>query len=144
MAMELTTAMDFVRDHRHGVLVTLRRNGLPQLSNILYTVGADGVIRISITADRAKYKNLERQPWAALHVARSDFYAYAVLETDVELSAVAESPEDEVVEELVANYREAVGEHEDWDDFRAAMVRDKRVVVRLRPNRAYGMLQLPT
>ena len=83
------------------------RNGLPQLSNILYTLDADGVIRISITADRAKYKNLVRQPWAALHVARSDFYAYAVLEGDVELSAVAAAPDDETVEELVANYREA-------------------------------------
>jgi PPOX class probable F420-dependent enzyme len=138
--MNLDTALDFARSHRHGVLITLRANGRPQLSNILYTSGADGVIRISITADRAKYKNLVRQPWAALHVTQADFYAYAVIESDVELSAVAAAPDDDVVEELVANYREAVGEHEDWDDFRAAMVRDKRVVVRLRPTRAYGML----
>ena len=138
--MDLDTALDFVRKHRHGVLVTLRGNGLPQLSNILYTVHADDVIRISITAERAKYKNLVRQPWAALHVTQADFYAYAVVEADVELSAVAASPDDAVVDELVDNYREAVGEHEDWDDFRVAMVRDERVMLRLRPTRAYGML----
>ncbi len=96
--MNLDTALDFARSHRHGVLITLRANGLPQLSNILYTFGADGVIRISITADRAKYKNLVRQPWAALHVTQADFYAYAVIETDVELSAVAAAPDDDVVE----------------------------------------------
>jgi hypothetical protein len=56
--MELTDAMAFVRQHRHGVLVTQKQDGRPQLSNIAYAVGDDGVIRISITADRAKYRNL--------------------------------------------------------------------------------------
>ena len=56
------TAVDFVREHRNGVLVTQKRDGRPQLSNIIYAVGDDGVIRISITADRAKYKNLRRDP----------------------------------------------------------------------------------
>jgi len=120
--------------------VTVRSNGLPQLSNVLHAIGDDGTIRISVTADRAKYKNLLREPWAALHVTRADFFAYAVLESDVELSAVAEDPGDASVAELVELYRSLMGEHEDWAAYRAAMVADQRVVVRLRPTRAYGML----
>jgi PPOX class probable F420-dependent enzyme len=110
------------------------------LSNVLHHVYADGLIRISITADRAKYKNLVRDPWAALHVTRPDFYAYAVLEAEVELTPVAAAPDDATVDELVAYYRDAVGEHANWDEYRASMVTDRRVIVRFKPNRAYGML----
>lgn len=142
--MDLAHALTFIRDHRRGVLVTQKRDGRPQLSNIAYSVDDGGVVRISITADRAKYRNLQRTPLASLHVTRDDFYAYAVLEADVELSAVAEAPDDDAVEELIAYYRALAGEHEDWDDYRRAMVADRRVIVRLRPNRAYGMLPDPS
>jgi PPOX class probable F420-dependent enzyme len=138
--MDLAVALDFVRSHRRGVLVTQKRDGRPQLSNIAYAVGDDGVIRISITAGRAKYKNLQRTPVASLHVTRDDFYAYVVLEADVELSAVATEPDDATVEELVDYYRILAGEHPDWDDYRRAMVDDRRLVVRLKPTKAYGML----
>ena len=138
--MELTDAMDFVRQHRRGVLVTQKHDGRPQLSNIAYAIGEDGVIRISITADRAKYRNLLRTPLASLHVTRDDFYAYAVLEADVELSDVSAAPDDPTVEELVEYYRALAGEHPDWDDYRAAMVTDRRLIVRLKPTRGYGML----
>jgi PPOX class probable F420-dependent enzyme len=138
--MELADALEFAKTIRHGVLVTTRSNTRPQLSNISYAVDGDGLIRISITADRAKYRNLVREPWAALHVTRDDFYAYAVIEGDVTLSEVAAAPDDDAVNELVDLYRSIVGEHEDWDDYRAAMVRDNRVVVRIAPTRAYGML----
>jgi len=141
--MELPHALDFVRQHRNGVLVTQKRDGRPQLSNILYAVGDDGVVRISITADRAKAKNLARAPLASLHVTREDFYAYVVLEADVELSAVALRPDDEAAEELVALYRAMIGEHDDWDAYRRAMVDDRRVMARLRPTHAYGMLPEP-
>jgi PPOX class probable F420-dependent enzyme len=138
--MELSDALDFARVNRQGVLVTTRGNGRPQLSNISHTVGTDGLIRISVTAERAKYRNLVRDPWAALHVTRSDFYAYAVIEGDVTLSDVAAAPDDAAADELVEVYRAIAGEHEDWAQYRAAMVRDQRVVVRIAPTRAYGML----
>ena len=138
--MDLSAALDFVRDHRNGVLVTQKRDGRPQLSNIIYAVDAEGIVRISITADRAKAKNLARQPMASLHVTREDFYAYVVLDADVELSSVAQAPDDRTVEELVAQYRAMMGEHDDWDAFRAAMVHDHRLVARLTPTHAYGML----
>jgi PPOX class probable F420-dependent enzyme len=138
--MDLSTALAFVRDHRNGVLVTQKRDGRPQLSNIIYTVDDGGVVRVSITADRAKAKNLARQPIASLHVSRDDFWAYVVLEADVELSPVAAAPDDATVDELVDVYRALAGEHADWDDYRAAMVRDRRLVARLTPTHAYGML----
>ena len=138
--MELSRALDFARTNRRSVLVTVRGSGRPQLSNVMHHVFDDGLIRISITADRAKYKNLVREPWAALHVTREDFWAYTVLEGDVELSAVAAQPDDATVEELIGYYRAAQGEHPDWQEYRASMVADRRVVVRFRPNRAYGML----
>jgi len=123
------------------VLVTLRRDGRPQLSNVMHAVGDDGTIRISTTADRAKYANLRRNPWAALHVDGTDFWSYAVLEGDVDISDVAAAPDDATVEELVGLYRSLQGEHEDWDDYRAAMVAERRVVVRIRPTHAYGALR---
>lgn len=137
--MELSAALDFARPRKNGVLVALKRDGRPQLSNITYAVGDDGVIRISITADRAKFVNLRRDPRASLYVNREDFWGYVVIEADAQLSPVATDPHDDTVEELIALYRTAAGEHPDWDDYRRAMVADGRLVVRLHPVHAYGM-----
>ena len=139
--MDTDAALAFVRDHRNGVLITLRRDGRSQSSNIIHTVSDDGRIRISITADRAKYKNLVRDPRVALHVNADDFWSYVVVEGDAELSPVAASPDDATVDELVAMYRALQGEHPDWDDYRAAMIADRRVVLSIRPTRAYGMVR---
>ena len=72
--MEISEAITFARARRNGVLVTQKRDGRPQLSNIAYAV-VDGVVKISITADRAKYWNLIRNPHASLYVTREDFWA---------------------------------------------------------------------
>jgi PPOX class probable F420-dependent enzyme len=138
--MELSTATEYARARRRGVLLTQRRDGHPQLSNIAYHLADDGVIRISITADRAKYKNLQREPWAALYLTQDDFWGYAVLEGEATVSPVATHPDDETADELVEYYRAVSGEHPDWDDYRRAMVADRRCVVRLTPTRAYGMV----
>jgi len=138
--MELAAALEFIRPRQNGVLVALKRDGRPQLSNITYTLGTDDVVRISITADRAKYFNLVRDQRASLHVSRDDFWSYVVVEADAELSAIAADPYDAAVDELVELYRSVAGEHSDWDKYRAAMVKDRRLVVRLRPVHAYGMV----
>jgi PPOX class probable F420-dependent enzyme len=137
--MNLTTALDHLGRSGRGVLTTQKSDGRPQLSNISYGMGDDLIVRISITAGRAKYANLRRDPRASLHVTRDDFYAYVVVEGDVTLSAVASDPHDAASDELVALYRSIAGEHDNWDEYRAAMVKDRRVVVRLDPNHAYGM-----
>jgi PPOX class probable F420-dependent enzyme len=140
MAMALDEAFTFVTQHSKGVLITLRSDGRPQLSNILYLPGADHSVRISVTDTRAKTKNLRRDPRASLHVTRDDFYAYVVLDGEAALSPVAGAADDAVVEELVAMYRIASGEHPDWDEFRHAMVAQERLVATLTATRAYGML----
>ncbi len=138
--MDIATALDFLRERHQGILITTKADGRPQSSNIAYHVGDDGVIRISVTDRRAKTANLRRRPKASLHVNRDDFYAYAVVEADVDVTPVAQSPDDETVEKLVAYYRAVVGEHDDWDDYRRAMVADKRLMLELHPTHAYGML----
>ena len=138
--MDISTALDFVREHPRVVLVTLKRDGRPQLSNVASAVGDDGTIRISITADRAKARNLARDPRASVHATREDFYAYVVVEGDAELSPVTTDPHDATADELVDLYRAIAGEHPDWEDYRAAMVQDARQVIRIRPTHAYGML----
>ncbi len=138
--MELSDALDFVRDRRNAVLVTHKRDGRPQLSNITFALGDDGVVRISVTDDRAKTKNLRRDPRASLHVARDDFWAYVVLEGDVELTPVATAPDDDTADQLVEYYRTVVGGHDDWDEYRRAMVADRRLLVHFTPTHAYGMI----
>jgi PPOX class probable F420-dependent enzyme len=139
--VDLGPALRFVRTRREGVLVTVRRQGRPQLSNVLYGVADDGdTIRISVTDSRAKTKNLRRDPRASLYVVGETFWSYVVLDGVAELTPVAADPNDEVVDELVGMYRHVQGEHSDWDEYRQAMVDDRRLVVRLRPERAYGIL----
>jgi PPOX class probable F420-dependent enzyme len=138
--MEIGDAIGFMRERHQGVLATTKGDGRPQLSNVTYVVGDDDVIRISVTDARAKTRNLRREPRASLHVARSDFWAYAVVEADVELLPVAADPADATVDALVDYFRSVMGEHEDWADYRRAMVEERRLLLLLHPTHAYGML----
>lgn len=131
----------FTSDHRLGALTTLKRDGRPQLSMITYAVDTSSpvpVVGISVTDDRAKVANLRRDPRASLLVTSKDGWSYAVLEGDVELSPVARTEDDATVAELVQLYGAVTGEHPDWEDYRRAMVRDKRLVARLRVGHTYG------
>jgi PPOX class probable F420-dependent enzyme len=140
MALPLDEALAYVLQHTHGVLVTLRADGRPQLSNVLYVPGDGPTVRISVTDSRAKTANLRRDPRGSLHVTSADFWSYAVLDGTVGLSPVAADADDAVVDELVDMYRRAQGEHEDWAEFRRAMVDQGRIVATLSPTYAYGML----
>lgn len=137
--------VDLIATRHAGVLATVKSDGRPQLSNINYAFAAGpdspeaGVVRISITATRAKYRNLRRDRRASLHVSAPDFWAYAVAEGEAELSPVAADPHDETVESLIELYRDIQGEHPDWDEYRQAMVTDQRVLLRIAVSRVYGM-----
>jgi PPOX class probable F420-dependent enzyme len=123
-----------------GVLVTLKADGRPQLSNVNHAYDPDErTIRVSVTDGRAKTRNMRRDPRVSYHVTSADRWSYTVVEGTADLTPVAEDPYDETVEELVRLYRDVRGEHPDWDDYRAAMVRDRRLVLRLRVERAYGI-----
>jgi PPOX class probable F420-dependent enzyme len=139
--MQIPEALEFARERHQGVLATIKRDGRPQLSNVAYVVGDDGVVRVSVTDDRAKTHNLRRDPRASLHIARSDFWAYCVIEADVELLPVATDPNDATADALVGYYQSVAGEHDDWSEYRQAMVDDGRLLLILRPTHAYGMLQ---
>jgi PPOX class probable F420-dependent enzyme len=138
--VELSQALEFVRGHNQGVLTTIRRDGRAQLSNIVYVTGDDGVTRISVTDGRAKTKNLRRDARASLYVLGANFWEWVVLDGTTELSPVAAKRDDATVDELVALYRALRGEHESWDEYRAVMVRDQRLVIRFAADHAYGIL----
>ncbi|MBI5338222.1 MAG: PPOX class F420-dependent oxidoreductase [Mycolicibacterium rufum] len=123
-----------------GVLATLKRDGRPQLSNVSYHFDPRALtISVSITEPRAKTRNLRRDPRAAIHVSSDDGWAYAVAEGDAVLTPPAANPSDATVEGLVALYRNIAGEHPDWDDYRRAMVDDRRVLMTLPIAHLYGM-----
>ena len=129
---------DLVGSSGRGVLVTLKRDGRPQLSNVGYAQGNDGALLISTPATTAKAVNLRRDPRASLHVAQEDFWAYAVVEGTAQLSEPAAAPDDATVDALVDYYRTIAGEHPDWDEYRAAMVAERRLVITLSIDRLYG------
>ena len=122
-----------------GVLATIRSDGRPQLTNVVHTFDpSTRIIRISTTADRAKSRNLRRDPRATYYVPGPDFGRFVVADATAELTSVAQRPEDAVVDELVEVYRAIGGEHPDWVTFRTEMVNEKRLVVRLHVAGVYG------
>jgi PPOX class probable F420-dependent enzyme len=131
----------FVAGHRWGVLATIKRDERPHLSNVGYAYDPEErVFRVSVTDDRVKTRNLRADPRVTLHVASKDFWTWVAVEGTAELTPVAADPHDATVEELVTYYRGISGDHPDWDEYRAAMVADRRLVVRFRPEHTYGRL----
>lgn len=123
-----------------ATLVTLKRDGRPQLSNIVHHYDTrTRTFSVSVTDDRAKTRNLRRDPRVSMFVDSADGWSYAVAEGYAELSPVSKLPHDETVEQLIELYRQVQGEHPDWDEFRAAMVTDRRLLLRVRVERFYGV-----
>ena len=131
----------FVAEHKWGVLAAVKKDGRPHLSNVGYSYDAERrLFRVSVTADRVKTRLLAADPRLTLHVASKDFWTWAAVEGTADLTPVAADPHDATVDELVEYYRGVNGEHPDWDEYRAAMVADRRLVVRFTPEHAYGQL----
>jgi PPOX class probable F420-dependent enzyme len=134
--------LDLLIGEHRGVLVTIKRDGRPQLSNVDYTYDpATRALRFSVTDGRAKTINLRRDPRASFHVTTARGWSYAVAEGIAELSRVAAGPADATVEELIDVYRAVQGEHPDWQEYRNAMVADRRLVIRLPVQRVYGWIR---
>lgn len=134
--------LDLLNSEHRGVLVTIKRDGGPQLSNVDYTYDpATCVLRFSVTDGRAKTVNLRRDPRASFHVTTANGWSYAVAEGIAELSPVASDPADATVEELIDVFRTIRGEHPDWQEYRSAMVTDRRLVLRLPVQRVYGWIR---
>ncbi len=128
-----------IANHTLGVLATIRRNGRPQLSTVGYHYDpATQTARFSLTADRAKTRNLQRDPRATLYVAGDSRWQWAAADGDARLSAVTRGG-DEAMADLESLYRALAGEHPDWEEFRRDMVAQERLVLHLRLTHAYGM-----
>ena len=124
---------------RLGVLATIKRDGLPQLSPITpYYDREAGTIYVSMTEGRAKTANLRRDPRAALEVTSADGWSWATAEGPVTLTGPGTDPDGPEVQALVEYYRAAAGEHPDWAEYRRVMVADRRVLMALRVERVYG------
>jgi PPOX class probable F420-dependent enzyme len=135
--------VELLGKRRVGVLATIKRDGRPQLSNVSFTYDeATKRIRVSTTDRRAKTANMRSDPRVSFHVGSKDGWSYVVAEGTANLSAVASDPQDATVEELIEIYRAiSGGEHPDWDDYRAAMVRDRRLVLTITIDHVYGLRQ---
>ncbi|TDT34157.1 PPOX class F420-dependent oxidoreductase [Naumannella halotolerans] len=122
-----------------GILATIKASGMPQLSPVSQFYYRDtDTVEVSITADRAKGRNLARDPRAAIEVTGPDGYSWATAEGPVTLHGPAESADDPAVEALVDYYRKASGEHPDWDEYRQVMVDERRVLMVMQVARVYG------
>jgi PPOX class probable F420-dependent enzyme len=130
--MDTGRAADFLRAHHRAVLATSRSDGRPQLSPITCTVDDENRVLISTRETALKTRNLRRRPQASLCVFTDNFFGeWVQVEGDVEII-----PLPDAMDLLVEYYRSISGEHPDWDDYRAAMVRDRRVIVRITITRA--------
>ena len=126
--METAEALAFCRDHHSAVLTTLREDGTPQMSPV--TVGVSGgEVVISSRETAVKTRHLLRDPRAFLCVFTDRFYGPWVYVNGT--AEVVHLPE--AMGGLVEYYRDISGEHPDWEDYRAAMERDRRVLLRITP-----------
>ena len=130
--MDTAQALDFIRSNHHGVMSTRRADGLPAMSPIACSVDPDGRVVVSTRETAMKVKHLARDPRVAICVLSDGFFGEWV---QVEGTAeVVHLPD--AMEGLVDYYRQVSGEHPDWDDYRAAMERDRRVLVRITVTRS--------
>lgn len=130
--MDLDLARSFIREHHHAVMATRRRDGSPQLSPVACNVDAAGFVVVSSRETALKVANVRRDPRVSLCVLSDGFFGEWIQVDGT--ATVVSLPE--AMEPLVDYYRSTAGEHPDWDDYRAAMVRDRRVLVRMEITRA--------
>ena len=136
--MELEQATSWAAERKNAVLITLRKDGRAQSSDIAYTV-VDGAFWISLTDSRAKTANMRRDPRVVLHITEPGSWSYISFDGTVELSPVAASADDATCDMLVDYYERVAGKaHPDWDEYRQAMVDEGRLIATFTPAKAVG------
>ena len=131
--MNRNEALDYLRRNHRGVLATIKGDGRPQLSNVAYLLDDDGGVKISVMSDRAKTRNVRREPRVAMTVLGDNWYQYVLVEGTARLIE-GDLP-------LLRHvYRGVTGtEHPDWQEFDEAMVRDGRLVLAIDVERLYPL-----
>ena len=139
--MDIAQAIAWAAERRFGVLITIRADGRPQSSDIVYDLD-EGALVISVMEGRAKTANLRRDRRAVLHVSEPSSMSYVSLDGTVELSPTAASPDDATCDALVRYYERYTGApHPDWAEYRQAMVDERRLLLRFTPRAATGMVR---
>jgi PPOX class probable F420-dependent enzyme len=130
--VDLDEARAVIREQRRAVLATMRRDGTPQMSPVLVAVDDDGRILISTRETAVKVRNVRRDGRLWLCVLPDGFFGrWVQVEGHVEVLSLPEA-----MDGLVDYYRRVAGEHDDWDDYRLAMQRERRVLLRVQLERA--------
>lgn len=130
--MDLEDARAVIRAQHHAVLATMRRDGTPQLSPVAATVDAAGRVVVSSRETAVKTKNVRRDPRAWLCVLPDGFFGrWVQVEGAVDVVSLPQA-----MDGLVEYYRSVAGEHDNWDEYRAAMESEHRVLIRLTLTRA--------
>jgi PPOX class probable F420-dependent enzyme len=131
--MDIEEALSFVRANHRAVFATRRSDGTPQLSPVLAVVDDEGRVCISSRETAMKTLNVRRHPAVSVCVLNDGFFGdWVQVDGRAEVVSLPEA-----MDALVDLYRRAAGgEHPDWDDYRAAMVRERRVVLRVTVTRA--------
>ena len=130
--MDMDRARDFIRTNHRGILLTYRSDGGPQMSPIVAGVDSDGYFVVSSRETAYKVKNLRRDPRASVCIFTDGFYGEWV-----QVDGVAEIVSlPEAMDGLIDYYLLLSGEHPDWNDYRAAMREERRVLIRISPGRA--------
>ena len=130
--MKLDDALEFIRGHHQAVMLTYRRDGAPQMSPVACNVDPQRRIIVSTRETALKTKNLRRDPRASLCVLSDRFYGdWIQVDGTAEVVSLPDA-----MEPLVDYYRSISGEHPDWDEYRNAMERERRVMVRITVDRA--------
>jgi PPOX class probable F420-dependent enzyme len=130
--MDLDEARAVIREQHRAVLATMRDDGTPQMSPVLVAVDDDGRVLISTRETAVKVRNLRRDGRVWLCVLPDGFFGrWVQVQGQVEIISLPEA-----MEGLVDYYRHVGGEHEDWNDYRTAMQRERRVLLRVQLERA--------
>jgi PPOX class probable F420-dependent enzyme len=130
--MEIDEAIEYVRRNHHAVLATLKQDGSPQLSPVTAGVDGDGHVIISTRQTAYKVRHVRRNPRVWLCVFPDGFYGrWVQLEGTAEIVALPEA-----MNGLIGYYRDISGEHPDWDDYRAAMEREQRLLLSITVTKA--------
>ena len=137
--IELAEGLAFAADVQGGTLITIRRDGRPQSSDVHHAV-ADGAIVFSVLPTRSKVFNIERDPRVVYHVSHEG--SYLSFDGTATVSPIPTETHGPAMDILIDAFRAAAKkEHPDWDEFREAMVREKRRVITVTPAGVVGLIR---
>jgi len=130
--MDIAGALEFARKNPRAVLATMKRGGTPQLSPVLVGVDRNDRLVVSTRETAMKTANLRREPRAWLCLLNDGFFGHwAQISGEVEIVTLPDA-----MEPLIEYYRSISGEHPDWNDYRAAMNKQRRCLIRITPTAA--------